>query len=321
MVAMFDSSAVPVAERADLMRAALAETSVSSVALLGARDRVSARLDVWQLGDSYLFRAATSPVRMFRTERQARREPVPLLALAVQEHGEGLHRQFGPPRRVRTGGLMGMDMTEPFEFSWSGQGASRALMMPLEQLDVPADLMRHAVPRLAHSPLYGLVSRHITELFDNADAVSAHPLAAHIAEAGVDLARALIGSLASDGATRKEAAEQTLLARVREHVRQNLHDPHLDAASIAAAHNISRRRLYSLCAQAGISLEQHIIQRRLQGVRADLSRPTAAPRSIEAIARGWGFRNITHFNRRFRREFGMSPREYRALKTAAHPPA
>lgn len=30
-------------------------------------------------------------------------------------------------------------VTEEFEFSWSGQGASRALTLPLEQLDVSAD--------------------------------------------------------------------------------------------------------------------------------------------------------------------------------------
>jgi hypothetical protein len=88
MAVVFDTAAVAAKERSDRMRVALAETSVSSVALLGDWGPVNARLELWPLGDSYLFRAATSPVRIFRTERQARQDPVPLLALAVQERGE-----------------------------------------------------------------------------------------------------------------------------------------------------------------------------------------------------------------------------------------
>ena len=315
MAVMLDTSTVPVEDRVERVRVGMAETSASSVALLGGGVPVNARLDVWQLGESYLFRAATSPVRMSRSELQARRDPVPLLALAVQERGEGLHRQFEPLRRVRPGALMGMDMTEGFEFSWSGQGASRALMMPLEQLDVPAGLLRDALPRLTQSPLYDLMTTHIVELFDAADALSAHPLAAEVARSSVDLARALVALLSRDAATRREAAAQTLWIRIREYVRQNLRDPGLSAASIAAAHNISVRKLYGVCAAVDVSLEQLIIGRRLRGVRAELALPAAQLRSIESVARGWGFRNVSHFTRRFGQEFGVSPREWRILRT------
>lgn len=316
MVVILDTAAVPAPERFERVRAAMAETSASSVALPGGGHPVSARLDVWQLGDSYLFRAATSPVRMSRSEVQARRDPVPLLALAVQERGEGWQRQFTPLSRIHPGMLMGMDMTEAFEFSWSGQGASRALMMPLDQVDVPAGLLRHALPRLARSPLYDLVTNHIVELFDVADVLSADPVAAEVARSSVDLARALIVSLSPDAAARRDAAAQTLWARIREYVRQNLRDPDLDAAMVAAAHNISLRKLYSVCAAADTSLEQMIIRRRLEGVRAELALPAARTRSIESVARGWGFRNVSHFTRRFGQEFGLSPREWRTMRAA-----
>jgi AraC-like DNA-binding protein len=317
MVVILDTSTVPIKDRAERVRVAMAETSASSVALLGDGGPVNARLDVWQLGESYLFRAESSPVRMSRSERQARRDPVPLLALAVQERGQGLQRQFSPLSRVRPGTLMGMDMTEAFEFSWFGPGASRALMMPLDQLDVPAGLLRHAMPRLAHSPLYGLVTSHIVELFNGADALSAHPLAADIAHASTGLARALVESLSPDATTVREAAVQTLWLRIHGYVRQNLRDPGLTAASIAAAHHISVRKLYNVCAATDVSLEQLIIRRRLLGVRAELALPEARLRSIESVARAWGFRNVSHFTRRFGKEFGVSPREWRSLGTAA----
>jgi AraC-like DNA-binding protein len=317
MAVVFDTAAVAAKERSDRMRVALAETSVSSVALPGDWGPVNARLELWPLGDSYLFRAATSPVRMFRTERQARQDPVPLLALAVQERGEGLHAQFSPLQRVPAGAMMAMDMTEPFEFSWPGQGSSRALMMPLDELDVPAGALRQAIPRLARSPLCGLMTAHIVGLFDAADAVSSHPMAAEIASSSADLARALIASVSPDSATRREVAAQTLFVRVREYVRQHIRDPALTAESIAAAHNVSRRQLFSACAAAGVSLEQLIIRRRLHGIRAELSRPGDQPRTIESVARAWGFRNVSHFSRRFSEEFKISPREWRKAAIAA----
>lgn len=314
MAVILDTFTMPDRERFERVRVAMAETSASSVALPGDGRPVNARLDVWQLGGSYLFRAATSPVRMSRSEQQARRDPVPLLALAVHERGEGLHRQFTPLNRVHPGVLMGMDMTEPFEFSWSGQGASRALMMPLEQLDVPSRLLRQALPHLARSPLYDLMASHIVALFDAADALSARPGAAQIADVSVDLARALLASLSPDATARRDAAAQTLWARVREYVSQNLRDPGLDAASIAAAHNISLRKLYNVCAAADTSLEQMIIRGRLEGVSAELALPAARFRSIESVARSWGFRNVSHFTRRFGQEFGISPREWRTAR-------
>jgi AraC-like DNA-binding protein len=148
-------------------------------------------------------------------------------------------------------------------------------------------------------------------LFDAADAVSSHPAADGIAGSSVDLARALIASLSPDPATRREVAARTLFVRVREYVRQNVRDPGLTAESIARAHNVSRRQLYSACAAADTSLEQLIIRRRLYGVRAELSQPKARLRSIESVARGWGFRNVSHFSRRFSEEFKISPREWR----------
>jgi AraC-like DNA-binding protein len=137
------------------------------------------------------------------------------------------------------------------------------------------------------------------------------PLPESLAAASLDLARALIESVSADEPARRDAAARTLMIRVREHIRRNLRDPGLSAAGIAAAHGVSLRQLYKACSGAGISLEQLIIQRRLQGARAELSLPASRRRTIESVARSWGFRNVTHFTRRFSQEFGLSPRAWR----------
>jgi AraC-like DNA-binding protein len=51
---------------------------------------------------------------------------------------------------------------------------------------------------------------------------------------------------------------------------------------------------------------------RLQPPRRDLLGPRLADRSIAAIAFGWGFGDLSGFNRAFRAAFGATPREVRA---------
>ena len=46
------------------------------------------------------------------------------------------------------------------------------------------------------------------------------------------------------------------MTRIRAYVRVHLRDPDLGPDQIAAAHRISRRYLFRLCHEAGLSLEQ-----------------------------------------------------------------
>jgi AraC family transcriptional activator of tynA and feaB len=54
-----------------------------------------------------------------------------------------------------------------------------------------------------------------------------------------------------------------------------------------------------------------VIRQRLQRCRRDLSTKMMRGRTITDIALSWGFRDPTHFSRRFRQEFGVSAHEYR----------
>jgi AraC-like DNA-binding protein len=50
---------------------------------------------------------------------------------------------------------------------------------------------------------------------------------------------------------------------------------------------------------------------RLERCRRDLLDPRLADRSIASIAFGWGFGDLSGFNRAFRAAFGATPREVR----------
>ena len=76
---------------------------------------------------------------------------------------------------------------------------------------------------------------------------------------------------------------------------------------------MSVRQLYKTCAAAGLSLEQWIIDQRLETARTVLASPAGRHRSIAATALACGFADPSHFSRRFRDAFGMSPRDWQQV--------
>lgn len=204
-----------------------------------------------------------------------------------------------------------------YEYAWSGAGLSVAFMVDTERLGLPEHLVRTAIPLLEHSNIAPLLLHHIRSLHHRADQLSADPAAEALASATLELTRALIVSVAADERTRRSVAEDTLLTRVLAYIRAHLTDPGLTPHSIAAAHNISVRTLYRLCEQGGLGLEKWIIRRRLEGTRRDLATPEHAHRTIEAIARSWGFTNAAYFSRRFHQTYGATPRQWRRLQHQA----
>ena len=235
------------------------------------------------------------------------------MALAVQTRGEGRFRQFGSETLVPAGDLMLSDLTAPYEFSWTGSGGSRAFQIPYERLGLPADVIRAGAPRLRSSPLHGLVRDHLERLTAGADELSADPGAAALGAATVDLVRALLVSAAGRDDLAVPLREETLVTRVRAHAGRQLGDPSLGPHVLAAAHNVSVRRLYQAFADAGISLEQELIGQRLEAARAALVSPSGRRRPIHAVARSCGFDSPSHFSRRFREAYGVTPRDWRRL--------
>jgi AraC-like DNA-binding protein len=210
-----------------------------------------------------------------------------------------------------------VDLSGAYDYSWSGDGAAGCLQIPFDQLGLPLDVIRQAAGEISVSPLYRLVTEHIAQLSRDPAGITADASVATVAAASVDLARALLVSAARSGRYARQVRAETLLSRVRAYVRQRLGDPELAPALIASAHNISVRQLYKLCADAGLSLEQWIIDQRLQGVRHELVLLDRQHLPIGAVARRWGFKDPTHFARRFKARYGMTPGQWRGSSTAA----
>lgn len=272
---------------------------------------VFCRMELWDLGNANIFISRSSGIRLLRTAKLARQDAMPVVALSVQQRAHGHIEQHKHLQVIPPGEILAVDLSAPYDYSWSGHGAAGCIQIPSDQLGLPIDVIRRAIHRLRSSPLYRMVTDHITNLTRDPARITADPAAAIVTTTSIELVRALLASADRTDRLTSQVLAETLLTRVRTYVRRHLADTDLTPGHIAAAHNISLRHLYKVCADADISLEQWIINERLQSVWHDLRQLDNRHLPVAVIARRWGFRDSTHFARRFKARYGISPGQLR----------
>lgn len=119
-------------------------------------------------------------------------------------------------------------------------------------------------------------------------------------------------------ATRSTPLSETdflpLLRRaLEEWIVDHLRDGVIRVSDIAAAHHIAPRTVHRAFATTGETMGSVVRNQRLLAARDDLVN-TSLP--IGLIAHRWGFSDPSHLGREFRREFAVSPGDYRAAHGA-----
>jgi AraC family transcriptional regulator, positive regulator of tynA and feaB len=164
----------------------------------------------------------------------------------------------------------------------------------------------HALESLGR-PAARLLARYVDALTEELpDLAGDHAAMTTATDVALELLRSAVDAgLPSDRA----AAREALRAQVRRYVRVHLADPRLSPESIARAHSMSLRSLYTLFEDTGESVAAFVRRSRLARCRADLERPDGG--TVTEIAFRWGFTDAAHFSTVFKRHFGVTPREVR----------
>jgi AraC-like DNA-binding protein len=123
----------------------------------------------------------------------------------------------------------------------------------------------------------------------------------------------LVGALfaPSDRSSASRYADK-LFARVRDMIKKGYADPDFGPAEVAARAGISLRYLHKLFTQHDSTCSKFIYSQRLDHA-AQLLRRRESLRSgqpLSEIAYACGFRDYTHFARKFRYRFGHPPGAY-----------
>jgi AraC-like DNA-binding protein len=99
--------------------------------------------------------------------------------------------------------------------------------------------------------------------------------------------------------------------QVKELIGSELRNPALSVQAVAERIGVTTRYVQLLFAEEGDCASEYIRRERLRACLLDLRHTDFDSQSITDIAFSWGFNSAAHFSSSFRKEFGMSPRDYR----------
>jgi AraC-like DNA-binding protein len=277
---------------------------------------------------NYLDQVTAALVELEASEHSVRRSTEHIATLAEPDYlvicqlsgGSAMCLEDGRRAALGPGDFTVVSMRQPYTWSFAeGGSAVFSLRFPQELLDVPRQVLRTAEGRtLSSGEGFG---RHLAP-FVATVARDDELLRGHV---GGRLARNLIDLFAtglvelSQGEAAAPAAP--LFVQVTQYIAAHLSDPDLDASAIARASHISVRYLQALFHEQGSTVTDWIRDRRLAGSRRDLVDPALREQTIADIALRWGYLDPAYFSRLFRRQFGESPREWRASALATRVPS
>lgn len=313
---------VPVWERFDFWWQAVARSVVSVSASSDRAADFWAEMTTVDLGSVQMSRVRCAGFEAHRSRSRIRSSDPEAYQLSLVLRGSSGIRQEGRETLLAPTDLMLYDTSLPFK-AWTGSGSAKGrhqagsdgliLQIPHDALPFPAAQVRRLLAariagRQGVAALLGDVLRGLVTRCDELSAADAARLRGIILDLVI---AALAHEMEADPTPSLTDPGRTLGLQIRAFVEQQLAQADLSPAAIAAAHHISVRQLHRLFQQEGHTVGGWIRRRRLERCRRALADPLLDGMPINAIAARWGFPNDSHFNRTFRRAFGVTPAAYR----------
>jgi AraC-like DNA-binding protein len=214
---------------------------------------------------------------------------------------------------ARPGDIFVVDYSEPnFTRSGSDGGSTRVvnLLLPRTRLAPllagPNAVQASLIPR--ETTAGRLMREHMLALNDAASGLTPPEIEHRLTQ----LTRLVAQFLGPADAEDPGVARQALLSSIKRHVEEHLVMPGVGIDYLCERFGLSRSALYRLFEPEG-GLAAYIQQRRLIRAYARLTAPEMRDRRIIDIALESQFASDATFARAFRRQFGVTPRDVRAL--------
>ncbi|MCJ2080659.1 AraC family transcriptional regulator [Methylobacterium sp. J-090] len=211
----------------------------------------------------------------------------------------------------RAGDFSIRDPNSPWTLEHKGHVEVLAIEIPRDRLESMLGSARHfaGLTMYGHLPVTTLARLFLSNMMSMADRLT--PQAAErMTSVAIDLVAASLAERLSME-TPKALSGTLTVQRAKAYALANLGKPELDTSQVAAAVGISMRQLQTLFRERGSNVTAWIWQRRLEQAAQRLSDPACLHLQLGELAYGCGFASQSHFSRRFRDQYGLSPRDYR----------
>ena len=239
-----------------------------------------------------------------RNATDIRQGPESSLWLSYMERGVGYLEQNGNHVVQNAGDIVLYDAARPFKYNIVPES--------FFVMRVPRELLLHrtaAAERMVATslgsgtgfrPLLGGLIKELSHSSVLSNVPAAEPRASG---AVLDLLACLIDL--HDGSNKSTSVTEALYRRACAYVQLHIEDPELSAESVARSERISPRTVARLFAANGTTPMRYIWQKRLEASYCALAQGSV--RKVSEAAVNYGFSDLSHFSRSFKKTFGICP--------------
>jgi AraC-like DNA-binding protein len=277
----------------------------------------NARLVTINLGFINVSRVSSTAHEVVRTQRAIDSCDSDSFLIGAPVRGSARIVQLEQEVVVHPGGFSLCDNTRPFRYSFQSYFDEVIIEIPRASLLARNARLDRASPLVVSGDSdMGQLICPLLQRLGELPKLGESSVAAQLGSSLIDLvAVALCDQMGSETRVPERVR---YLAQARAFIRDHLADD-VPPARIAHAIGISPRYLHALFHEDGCSMGKWIFRCRLDRARVLLLDPARKDFTITEIAYEVGFKDIAHFSRTFKAEFGVMPSSFRGQRHAAEP--
>jgi AraC-like DNA-binding protein len=268
-------------------------------------ERFSARITARSSGPLRYATCESTSYEIVRSSRDVAQAPSDHYTIYLQLRGQTVINQCDETIAFGRDDIVLSDCRRPFRARLSNDGYRAIAVLPRPILHSRAPWLRQqALYRFSNSHFVDLARHHLAHLvFDDLSENETSLLTENLCN--------LLALASTDVAPNRLQAELQLEALLA-FCRQNLPHSRLSPHSVAEHFGISVRTLHLRFEKLGTTFGNWLLETRLDASAKALKDPHQQICSISEIVYSCGFNDLSHFNRRFRSRFGMTPGEWRS---------
>jgi AraC-like DNA-binding protein len=308
----FSTDDLPEKDRATLWRDHYGQV-VFKVEIEPAKERpFEARAISHILPGLHVLQSAFSTARVART-RGFIADGNDEFALIINRTGDAMVSARGREMRLAKGDAVLLSCDEIATFHRADLGDAISLRVPrliLSALvgDIDNSVMR---PIQRDSEVLKLLTSYAATLIDE-NALAASFLRQTVVNHVHDLIALTLGATHDTAQTARDGGLRAVrLAAAKTHITQNSARQDLSIGAVAIHLGVTPRYLQRLFEKDGTTFSGFLLAQRLTRAYRMLSNPQFSDHPVSSIAYDVGFGDLSHFNRCFRRHYGMTPSDIR----------
>lgn len=268
----------------------------------------SGTLSVFGAGECSIAIVRASRQTVSRSEGFIRRTSGDYHQLFLQVSGDMVARADGKEYLIGPGDLFFYDASVPHQLRLAGAFEHIVLRVPRDLVKQNwRTLDQRGCFRLAaEEPLARITAAVLSAVARDIDVFS-DPDLLIVVQALFDVFACAASKCKGSITAKKGRGSDVTFARARAVIQTRLKDFDLTPDRIAIELGMSRRALNKLFEHRGITPMEYVVLERLEHAARDLSSSAQRGHSVTEIALRWGFKNVSHFSKRFRQQYGSTP--------------